>query len=69
MERNYADLVGLVYVKFGSKSKFADKMGISRPTMDKKLSGESQWTQGEIRKACTLLDIEKEHIPNYFFAD
>lgn len=69
MERNYADLVGLVYWKYGSKSKFADEMGISRPTMDKKLSGKSEWTQGEIDRACGLLDIEKKNIPTYFFAD
>lgn len=69
MKRNYADLIGLVYLVFGSKSKFADAMGMSRPTMDKKLSGESDWTQGEIKKACGLLDIEKKDIPTIFFPD
>ena len=69
MERNYADLIGLVYWKYGSKSKFADEMGISRITMDKKLSSKSEWTQSEISKACELLDIDKEKIPTYFFAD
>ena len=69
MVRNYTQLVGAIYYKYGSKSKFADKMRVSRPTLDKKLSGESQWTQAEISRACELLDIEKNKIPDYFFAD
>ena len=69
MTHDYSRLIGRIYLKFGSKSNFADKMGISRPTMDNKLSGKSQWTQGEIDKACDLLGIERKDIPSYFFAD
>ena len=69
MTHDYSRLVGRIYQVFGSKSKFADAMGISRPTLDNKLSGKSQWTQAEINKACELLGIEKKDIPAYFFAD
>ena len=69
MVRDYSNLVGQIYWKFGSKSKFADEMGISRLTLDKKLSSKTDWTQSEIRKACEILDIEKKKIPDYFFAD
>lgn len=69
MTHDYTRLVGRIYLVFGSKSKFADKMRMSRPTLDNKLSGKSDWTQSEIRKASELLSIEKEDIPSFFFAD
>lgn len=69
MVTDYSNLVGQIYWKLGSKTKFAEKMGFSRVTLDKKLSSKTAWTQTEIRKACEILDIEKDKIPTYFFAD
>lgn len=63
----YAKLVGKIYSVCGNKSKFAEAMGMSRPTLSGKLSGKSEWKQTEIEKAVKVLEIPEAAVYAYFF--
>lgn len=52
---------------FGTQSVFADAMGLSEHTISKKLNNKVPWKQTEIVRAATLLCIDAEDIPRYFF--
>lgn len=67
MAYDYSKLNGRIVEKFGSQSKFAAAMNISEHTMSKKLNNAVHWKQTEISQACSLLEIEAEDIPAYFF--
>lgn len=64
----YAQLRGKIVERYGSIERFARNFGATPTTVGKKLSGKSDWTQSEIIKAVTLLDIPAENIPTYFFS-
>lgn len=51
---------------FGS---FSQAMGKSRPSINKKIRGDTEWTVAEIERACMLLKIDKDEITDYFFID
>lgn len=42
-------------------------MGLSMATLSMKLNNKSQWTQPEIFRAVSVLGINAEEIPIYFF--
>lgn len=65
---NYQKLKGRIIEKLETNGKFAELMDWSRPTLSRKLSGESEWTQSEIIKACEILEIELTEFNLYFFA-
>lgn len=65
---NYQKLKGRIIEKLETNGKFAELMDWSRPTLSRKLSGESEWTQSEIIKACEILEIELTELNLYFFA-
>lgn len=64
---DYAKLKGRIKEKFGTQECFADSMGMASQTLSCKLNGISFWTQVEIFKACTLLEIALERVSEYFF--
>ena len=66
---NNSMLRGRIIQKYGTLRNFVEPMGLSYPTILAKLSGNSDWTQSEIRKVCDLLDIKAKNIPEYFFAN
>lgn len=66
---NYSKLKGRIVEMLKTNTKFAELMDWSRPTLSRKLSGESEWTQGEIWKACRVLSIDLSEINLYFFAE
>lgn len=66
---SYAKLRGRIIEKFHTQSAFADAMGIHRATMNGRLNNRSQWTAGEIEKACALLDIPLSEAHFYFFCE
>lgn len=67
MPYNYAKLLGRIVEKVGTQSNFADRMGLSERTISLKLNGKVSWKQGEIAKACEVLQINDCEIPAYFF--
>lgn len=64
---DYAKLRGKIKEVFGTQSKFAKELGISEPTLSKKLNNETEFTQMEINRGCELLGLESLEIPAYFF--
>lgn len=64
---DYGKLRGKIVEKYGSIEKFSKAFGETATTVGRKLSGKNDWTQGNIIKTCTLLDIPIEEIAVYFF--
>ncbi len=64
---NYAKLKGKIIEVCESNAAFIEKMGWSRPTFTRKISGESEWSDAEIMKAAEILGITPEEIHIYFF--
>lgn len=64
---NYQELRGRIRARYKTQAAFAHAMGISECSLSKKLNGRAEWSATEIRKACELLGIEPEYIPQYFF--
>lgn len=68
MKIMYAKLRGRIVEKFGSQRAFAAEVGQSEQTVTKKMNDPEGFTQADMLKWCSLLDIEIEEIPEYFFA-
>ena len=63
----YNKLRGRITEKFGSQAKFADKLGISTTTMSKKMQCKTGFSQEDIERWASLLDIKREEFSEYFF--
>lgn len=68
MGYDYTKLCGRIVEKFGTQAKFAEAMDVSERTISMKLNNKIDWKQKEMRKACSLLDIDLADAPAYFFA-
>ena len=67
MQHDYSKLKGRIVEKNGTFGNFGYAMGWSPVTRTKKLAGKVDWTQADIEKAITILDIDRTSIPEYFF--
>lgn len=67
MEKN--KLRGRIIEKFETQEKFAEALGITPGTVSKKLRNESKLTREEIIEWGNLLEIPKDDLPSYFFAN
>lgn len=65
IEFNYSKLRGRIIEKYGTLSKFAEKMGVSLVTLSNKMNNVSYFSQDEIYTCCLLLDITDNS--SYFF--
>lgn len=66
---DYSKLRGRIVEKCGSIDNFAKKIDVTPTTVGRKLSEKSEWSQGEIIKACEVLDISANEIAAYFFVN
>lgn len=67
MSYTYNDLRGRIIAKYGTQGKFAEKLGISRNSMSKKMNCETGFSQEDIIVWSELLDIKPEEYGVYFF--
>ena len=67
MAFDYSKLRGRIIEKCGTLGVFAKKMGVSRRTLSLKLNNRVFWTQGDISKACEILDISGNDITAFFY--
>ena len=67
MAYDYNKLLGRIIEKFSTQGHFAEKMEVSERSLSLKLNGKRPFKQGEITKACQLLEIDDAEIPAYFF--
>ncbi|OUQ32056.1 DUF739 family protein [Massilimicrobiota timonensis] len=67
MSYEYSKLKGRIVEKCGNQQNFAKLMGLSERTVSLKLNNERKFTQPDIDKALTILEIPIEEIKDYFF--
>ena len=66
---DYSKLRGRIVEKYRSLGSFAEVMGWSLQTQQKKLSGRVAWTQDDMARAICLLGLVPTDIPTYFFTE
>lgn len=64
---DYSKLAGRIREKYGTQKAFAEKLGISEGALSQKMTGYYYFSQAEIEKAKTLLDLEPGTVGTYFF--
>lgn len=69
MAFNYDKLRGRIVEVFGSQYRFAEAMEWSDRTLSLKMNGIRAWKQTDICKAISLLHLNENDIPSYFFAE
>lgn len=67
MKFNYSKLRGKIREMYSTQDNFAEKLGIGRVSLSQRLNNLLEFSQSEIFKACELLDIPLNRIPEYFF--
>lgn len=67
MKVNYSKLRGKIREVYGTQEKFAIQLGIGQVSLSKRLTGELDFKQSEIERACKLLKIQPSEITLYFF--
>lgn len=66
---DYSKLKGKIVEVFHSQLRFCEAVGITQQSLNKLLTGKSQFSQTRIFQFCDYLDIPKEEIPEYFFCE
>lgn len=66
-EINHDKLKGKIKEVLGTQSKLATKLGLDDTTISNKLNNNTYFTQKEILKICSILNISFVDIPEYFF--
>ena len=69
IEFDFSKLKGRIKEKLNTQENFAKELNISVPSLIKKLNNKSQFTQTEINRARTILDICNEELDIYFFSE
>ena len=64
---DYTMLLAKILIKYRSRAKFADTLGVTPKTLMNKLEGKTPFKQWEVEQICKLLDIEHDDIQTYFF--
>ena len=67
MPYTYDKLRGRIVEKFGTQDKFAQVLGISKTSLSKKMTGKAGFSQADVNKWTSLLDIDNSEIGLYFF--
>jgi hypothetical protein len=66
---DYSKLRGRIVEKYGSISKFSEKLTISRTSVDLKLNNKVDISRAEILEWSKLLDINADEYSSYFFTE
>ena len=64
---DYRKLRGKITEVYGTRAAFAKDLGIDPATLSSKLNNKSEWSTGEIVKACELLNVPLIEAHLYFF--
>ena len=64
---NYAKLEGKIKEVFGSQREYAKQMNLSERTVCLKLANKIAFTQKDIMKTVSILNLTANDIPEYFF--
>lgn len=66
---NYDKLKGRIKEVLGTQGKLAEAMDIDETTISNKLNNNTYFTQKEILKVSSILNINIKDIPEYFFKE
>ena len=69
MSFDYSKLRGRIREKYKTQAAFAEKIGISAASLSGKLNEKRDFTNAEVVKSCTVLEISNSDIPEYFFCE
>lgn len=69
IELNHDKLKGKIKEVLGTQSKLAKELDLDETTISNKLNSNTYFTQKEILKICSILNIAKDKIPEYFFKE
>ena len=64
---DYRKLKGKIKEVYDTRSAFAKALDLDPATLSSKLNNKSEWSSGEIAKACELLNIPLVEAHLYFF--
>lgn len=64
---NYSKLLGEIKANGFTQKQIADKIGISETSFNKKLKGNSQFNQTEIKQILACLNLNISQVAEYFF--
>lgn len=67
MSYSYNKLKGRIVEQYGTQGNLAKKIGISKNSMSKKLTGKTEFSQSDIEQWAELLNIERKDYGEYFF--
>lgn len=67
MTWNYNKLRGRIKEICGTQDEFADRLGIGRVSLSKRLNNQLEFTQAEMFKSCEVLSIPDNELSDYFF--
>jgi len=65
----YSKLLGKIKETHGTQNKFSLALGISRTSLSLRLNNRVEFSQNEIKKACSLLGLNENEMPKYFFTE
>lgn len=66
---DYSKLRGKIKERSLTEGDFAERIGICRTSLCKRLNNKQYFTQDEMLKTCEVLGVEPGNIPSYFFAE
>lgn len=69
MACDYSKLRGKIKERFKTQDNFARALGIGRVALSQKLNGKVDFSQSEISKSVSLLEISCDDISEYFFTE
>lgn len=67
MPMDYSKLKGRIIEKYGTRTAFADAIGITMESLSRRLNNGTNFKADEYVKACDLLDIPPKEMHLYFF--
>lgn len=67
MPYTYNKLRGRIIEVYGTQSKFAEKLGVSKNSVSKKMNCQTEFSQADIIQWSMLLNVQKDEYGEYFF--
>lgn len=67
MPYTYNKLRGRIIEIYGTQSKFAEKLGVSKNSVSKKMNCQTEFSQEDIIQWSMLLNVQKDEYGEYFF--
>lgn len=67
MSYDYSKLRGKIREKYSTQDEFAKRIGIGRVSLSQRLNCKLEFSQEEINKSITVLELTTTDIPEYFF--